>query len=183
LQTIFSHFQNSIFMKNRISFNPVEEFRKKYFGNLDELITMGVQILFGTNAEDMKGGQKMGDGGGVNFAHTGLKIAVDNPKFLDEETMSVEDFEHDANLSIFALEAEEKVATIVDQLNQVNILVGKDLMDQSNWVLDELRKRKDNPKYTALFERLNALYARRKERADATEKKIQKAIEKTLPKG
>jgi hypothetical protein len=156
-------------MKNRISFNPDAAFKTAYLGHLDALIDMGSIMIAGTSPDDMKGGQKMGDGGGLNFIKDGVKIAHDNRKLIDDDdASSLEEFEKDANFVIFILEADEKLTIITAQVNQAYILVSKDLMEQANWVLTELRKRKSNPIFGTLYERLNTLYAKRAGRAADT---------------
>jgi hypothetical protein len=156
-------------MKDRISFSPDAAFKSSYFGHLDALIVMGNTMIAGTSPDDIKGGQKMGDGGGLTFVKDGVALARDNRKLIDDgDASSLEDFEGDANLVIFILEVDQKLTIINGQVNQAYILVSKDLMEQANWVLAELRKRKSSPTFGPLYERLNALYAKRAERAAAT---------------
>jgi hypothetical protein len=156
-------------MKNRISFNPDAAFKTAYLGHLDALIDMGSNMIVGTDADDMKGGQNMGAGGGLNFVKDGVKIAHDNRKLIDDDdASSLEEFEKDANFVIFLMEVLEKLTIINTQVNQAYILVSRDLMEQANWVLDELRKRKKNPVFGTLYERLNTLYKKRAERAAET---------------
>ena len=156
-------------MKNRIAFSPDAAFKAAYIGHLDALITMGNTMIAGTSPDDIKGGQKMGDGGGLTFVKDGVTLAQGNRKLIDDDdASSLENFEGDANLVIFILEADQKLAIINAQVNQAYLLVSKDLMEQANWVLAELRKRKNNPTFSPLYERLNAVYAKRAERAAAT---------------
>lgn len=156
-------------MKNRIAFSPDAAFKAAYLGHLDALIVMGNTMIAGTSPDDIKGGQKMGDGGGLTFVKDGVALSRDNRKLIDDDdASSLEDFESDANLVIFILEADQKLIVINAQVNQAYILVSKDLMEQANWVLAELRKRKSSPTFGSLYERLNALYAKRAERAAAT---------------
>ena len=58
-------------MKNRIAFSPDAAFKAAYIGHLDALITMGNTMIAGTSPDDIKGGQKMGDGGGLAFVKDG----------------------------------------------------------------------------------------------------------------
>ena len=156
-------------MKNRIAFSPDAAFKAAYIGHLDALIAMGNTMIAGTSPDDVKGGQKMGDGGGLAFVKDGVALARDNRKLIDDdEASSLEDFEGDANLVIFILEADQKLIIINAQVNQAYLLVSKDLMEQANWVLAELRKRKSSPIFGPLYERLNTVYAKRAERAAAT---------------
>ena len=57
---------------------------------------------------------------------------------------------------------------IKGQVNQAYILVSKDLMEQANWVLAELKKRQDNPVFSVLYDKLNVLYQNRADRAAET---------------
>ena len=155
-------------MKDRISFNPTELFKKEYLGHLDALIYMGSQMIAGSHASDMAGGQKMGDGGGLTFTKDGVAIARVHPRLIEDDNSSLAAFESDVNLIIFILEADEKLIIINGQVNQAYILVSKDLMEQANWVLGELKKRKDNPVFGTLYDRLSALYKKRAERAATT---------------
>ncbi len=155
-------------MKNRISFNPTELFKTTYVAHLDALITMGSEMNADTHISDMVGGQTMGDGGGLTFTKDGVAIARIHPRLIEDDNSSLAAFESDANLIIFIIEVNEKLASINSQVNQAYILVSKDLMEQANWVLSELKKRKDNPVFAPLYERLSALYKRRAELAATT---------------
>lgn len=155
-------------MKDRISFNPTELFKKEYLGHLDALVVMGTLMIAGSHASDMVGGQKMGDGGGLTFTKDGAAMARVHPRLIEDDNSSLAAFESDVNLIIFILEVDEKLIIINGQVNQAYILVSKDLMEQANWVLGELKKRKDNPVFGTLHDRLNLLYKKRTERAAAT---------------
>jgi hypothetical protein len=155
-------------MKDRISFNPSELFKKEYMAHLNALVDMGLQMTANTHTDDMVGGQNMGDGGGLTFVKDGALIARAHPRLIEDDNSSLAAFESDVNLIIFILEADEKLITINAQVNQAYILVSKDLMEQANWVLGELKKRKDNPVFAPLYDRLNVLYKKRAERAAST---------------
>jgi hypothetical protein len=162
-------------MKNRISFVPNADFQKKYMAALDTLVEMSGQLVEGTSRDDMDGGQNMGTRNGLAFAKDAFAIASDNPKLIEDEDSSLKAFEADIARITFLLAVEDQLAIIGKTVNQAVILTGKDLMDQASRVLSELKKRKDNPKFAALYERLNRIYLDRQKRVEET-KKMKAAI-------
>jgi hypothetical protein len=157
-------------MKNRIASLPSEEFQRKFLGHLEGLIEMTNELIQGTHPDDLKVGQDMGTGDGYTFVRDAFSIARDHPKFIEDDNSSLKDFETDIIRANFLLPAQERVAVFQKQFVQATLLTGKDLMEQAGWVLSELRKRKESPKYADLYERLNALYLKRQKRAEATRK-------------
>jgi hypothetical protein len=157
-------------MKNRISSHPDPAFQKKYLTLLDTLLEMSAELIVGTNADDMKNGLDMGTRDRLTFAKDAFAMASENPKLIEDEDSSLKDFETDMVRILFLLLVQDKRATLRKILNQAMILTGKDLMEQAAWVLAELYKRKDNPKYAEWYVRLNRLYENRQKRAQFTKK-------------
>jgi hypothetical protein len=157
-------------MKNRITFEPDALFQKKYLDHLNALIEMNAQMIAHTNAEDMKGGQNMGERQGIPFVKDGLAIATDYPKFIQDENVTLKDYEIGVARQQFLQVVAEKHAIHSTQLKQATILTGKDLMEKATWILAEVRKRSSMPQFKSLYERLNMLYQQRTERRNATQK-------------
>jgi hypothetical protein len=158
-------------MKDRISFVPNAAFKAKYMDALDTLVNMSGQLVEGTNSADMEGGLNMGTRNGLSFAKDAFVIASDNPKLIDEEEVSLKAFEADVDRITFLLAVVDKLAIISKTVNQAVILTGKDLMEQASSILAELKKRKNNPKFAVLYERLNRIYLDRQKRVEETKKR------------
>lgn len=157
-------------MKNRIRFKVNAAFEKKYLDHLNALIEMNTEIILNTNADDLQKDQNMGTKTGVRFAKDGYAIAKEHPKLLDEENVTVQDYEDGIVRNDFLMQVQEKQAILQRQTNQAVLLTGKDLMEKSNWVLNALRIRQHVPLFKELFERLYSVYKQRIERSDATKK-------------
>ncbi len=155
-------------MKDRISFVPNADFQKKYMTALDTLVDMSTQLVEGTNSADMEGGQDMGTRNGLAFVKDAFVIASEHPKLIEDEDTSLKTFEADVTRITFLLSVQDKLEIISKTVNQALILTGKDLMEQANRVLSELKKRKDNPKFAVLYERLNRIYTDRRKRTEET---------------
>ncbi len=80
-------------MKNRITFEPDASFQKKYLDHLNALIEMNAQMIAHTNPEEMRGGQNMGESQGIHFVKDGLAIAMEYPKFIQDENVTLKDYE------------------------------------------------------------------------------------------
>ncbi len=160
--------QNFSNMKNRIASKLTADYQKKFLLHLDALVEMSGTLIEGTNIEDMQGGQDMGNRNGLVFVQDAFAMATDHPKLMDDEDSSFQDFEADVTRITFLLSVQEQLAILQKTVNQAWILTGKDLMEQAGRVLSELRKRKNNPKFAVLYERLNRIYTDRQKRIEET---------------
>jgi hypothetical protein len=155
-------------MKNRIASNLTADYQKKFLFHLDALVEMSGTLIEGTNIDDLQGGQDMGNRNGLIFVQDAFAMASENPKLIDDEEMSLKEFESDVTRITFLLAVHDKLAMVQKTVNQAWVLTGKDLMEQAGRVLSELRKRKNNPKFAVLYERLNRIYADRQKRTEET---------------
>lgn len=155
-------------MKNRIASNLTADYQKKFLAHLDALVEMSGTLIEGTNMDDLQGGQDMGSRNGLIFAQDAFAMASDHPKLIEEEDSSLKEFEADVTRITFLLAVHDKLAILQKTVSQAWILTGKDLMEQAGRVLSELRKRKNNPKFAVLYERLNRIYVDRQKRTEET---------------
>jgi hypothetical protein len=160
--------QNFSNMKNRIASNLTADYQKKFLLHLDALVEMSGTLIEGTSMDDMQGGQDMGNRNGRVFAQDAFAMATDHPKLIEDEDSSLKDFEADVTRLTFLLLVQDQLAILQKTVNQAWILTGKDLMEQAGRVLSELRKRKNNPKFAVLYERLNRIYTDRQKRIEET---------------
>jgi hypothetical protein len=157
-------------MQNRISYQPTAAFQQKFLDHLDALVVMSAEMVAQTNPNDLKTGQNMGSTTSVAFVRDGVAIATMHPKLVETENTTLQDYQNGLARHDFLRLVQDKQDILRTQTNQATMLTGKDLMQKTNWVLDELRKRKFMPSFKDLFERLNHLYKTRSERGDATKK-------------
>lgn len=153
-----------------MSYEPTAAFQQQFLAHLDALVAMSAEMVAQTNPNDLKNGQNMGSMASVAFVRDGVAIATAHPKLIESENVTLQDYQKGLSRHDFLRLAQEKQDRLQTQIHQAKVLTGKDLMEKTNWVLDELRKRKVMPSFKDLFERLNGLYKARAERGMATKK-------------
>ena len=146
-------------MTNRISAEVATETVTKALACIADLKAL-MPFLVIANKNDRTNRQNMGQSG-IAYGKTALKIAKANPETM-KVSFKVSEFEKDVNLFEAVSTIEAGMMSLCQSLNDTKVLIGQEIMDQSNETYDEIKSaaRRDN-KYKPAALELGDYYKRR----------------------
>jgi hypothetical protein len=146
-------------MTNKISAQAAPETVAKALQCIDELKGL-MPFLVTATKNDRTNRQNMGQSG-IAYGKTALKIAKANPETL-KVSFDITEFEKDVSLFEAVSTIEASMMTLCQSLNDTKVLVGQEIMDQSNETYDEIKSaaRRDN-KYKPAAVELGDYYKKR----------------------
>jgi hypothetical protein len=146
-------------MTNRISAEVATETVNKALACIADLKGL-MPFLVVANKNDRTNRQNMGQSG-LSYGKTALKIAKANPETM-KVSFDVVEFEKDVNLFEAVSTIEAGMMSLCQSLNDTKVLIGQEIMDQSNETYDEIKSaaRRDN-KYKPAAVELGDYYRRR----------------------
>ena len=152
---------NLILMANRISAtlegSKIEEIQSK----INDIKT-ALPFLVEIDKSERRKGQKMGQAA-TGYVQACMNAASNNTNIL-ARNFDVEEFQKDLNLLNALLPLDDQLETLFQKIRDTVLLVGKDLMEQSNEVYDSVKKEaRKNNSLKPLSESLGQFY--RKTRA------------------
>ena len=158
-------------MKNRIKGAASPEGIVEIMDLFDQLDAKTRALMTNIDANELSGGQFMGTDAGWNFVQKGNAIVKKFPKLCDPEEIDVESYNNNVRLAEFLIGVAARISKLDTWTNSHFILVGKDLMEQTNVVRNTAnRKRSSVPEYVQSGDELNDLFVKRADKATETKR-------------
>lgn len=157
-------------MPNRIDITFDEQGFATATKTSTELVALINSYIKDVKPEERKGGQSMGDGTGWIFAQKAFKILTDDRSLVHPHLVNYDAFARDITAAQKLLELKAILGNWVGNMEGTFILLGKDLMEQANFVLAAVKILADasSSSYKILYDSLNSLYELRAQKAATT---------------
>ena len=164
-------------MINRIDINFKQEDYLKATKASADVVNLINTYAQEVRRERRKGGQNMGTGTGWAFAQKALSILTADRALVHVDLLEYDSFARNIDTAKKLLAIKAIFGNWVGNMEGSFLLLGKDLMTQSNHVLNALKPLADaKSSYKTLYDDLNFLYENRAKKAAVTiEQRSQKA--------
>lgn len=167
---LFSHILKKFdAMPNRIDINFDEKGYADALKAANDVVALINGYVRDVKPSERAGGQSMGDGLGWVYAQRAFQVLSADRSIVHPIVVNFDAFARDIDAATKLLAIRKAFGNWVGNMEGTFILLGKDLMEQSNRVLDALKVlATESSTYQSPLDDLNFLYENRSQRAAAT---------------